>query len=109
MKIRLWVNHIERSYDVSASKPLREILYEHGFAAVRDSDDYEEFCGSDTVLMDGVPVYSGLIPAVLADGTWIVTPDGLKNIAVLAGSGTDVSRSFFKEENVSRRKHLQKR
>ena len=101
MKIRLWVNHIERSYDVSASKPLREILYEHGFAAVRDSDDYEEFCGSDTVLMDGVPVYSGLIPAVLADGTWIVTPDGLKNIAVLAGSGTDVSRSFFKEENVS--------
>ena len=60
MKIRLWVNHVERSYDVSATMPLRDLLYENGYAAVRDSDDCEAFCGSDTVLMDGVPVYADI-------------------------------------------------
>ena len=43
MKIRLWVNHTERSYDTEASKPLRDVLFENGFCAVRDSDDYEAF------------------------------------------------------------------
>lgn len=101
MKIRLWVNHIERSYEVSASVPLREVLYENGYAAVRDSDDCEAFCGSDTVLMDGVPVYADLVPAALADGTWIVTPDGILSLAVLSARGADVSRSFFREETIS--------
>ena len=76
MMIRLWINEIERSWDTASSKPLRDLLFEHGYAAVRDSDDYEGFCGSDTILMDGVPVYSDLIPASLSDGTRIVTPDG---------------------------------
>ena len=101
MKIRLWVNHTERSYDTEASKPLRDVLFENGFCAVRDSDDYEAFCGSDTVLMDGVPVYSDLVPAALADGTWIVTPDGLRELALLNAAGKDVSRSFFEKESVS--------
>jgi putative selenate reductase molybdopterin-binding subunit len=73
MKISLWINEATHSYETQAEKPLRDLLWEHGFTAVRDSDDYEGFCGSDTVLMDGVPVYSDLIPAALADGTRIVT------------------------------------
>lgn len=98
MKIRLWVNHIERSYETEAAKPLRNLLSEHGFAAVRDSDDREAFCGSDTILMDGVPVYANLVLAALADGTWIVTPDGLRDLALLSAQGVDVSRSFYSDE-----------
>ena len=101
MKIRLWVNQIERIYETCASKPLRDLLFEHGFSAVRDSDDYEGFCGSDTVLMDGVPVYSDLVPAALAEDTYIVTPDGLRELGILAASGADLSRSFFGKTDIS--------
>ena len=97
MKISLWINEATHSYETQAEKPLRDLLWEHGFTAVRDSDDYEGFCGSDTVLMDGVPVYSDLIPAALADGTRIVTPDGLRDLALLSAGGTDVSASFFRD------------
>ena len=101
MKISLWINHIERSYETEAAMPLRDLLFSHGFSAVRDSDDYEGFCGSDTILMDGVPVYSDLIPAAMAEGKWIVTPDGLRGLSQLHAQGVDVSRSFFAKEPVS--------
>ena len=39
MKISLWINHIERSYETEAAMPLRDLLFSHGFSAVRDSDD----------------------------------------------------------------------
>ena len=33
------------SYETEAAMPLRDLLFSHGFSAVRDSDDYEGFCG----------------------------------------------------------------
>jgi putative selenate reductase molybdopterin-binding subunit len=56
---------------------LRELLVQAGHVCVRDSDDSEGFCGSDTILMDGKPVYSNLCIAAEADGSEIVTPDAL--------------------------------
>ena len=53
MKLNLTINHIPRCYDTDPAKRLQEILAEHGYNGVSDSDDCEGFCGSDTVLMNG--------------------------------------------------------
>ena len=97
MKLDLTVNHIHRRYETDPSARLRDLLAEHGCVSVRDSDDYEGFCGSDTVLMNGEPVYAGLVPAVLAQGARIVTPDGLKDLGILAAKGVDLTEDFFGE------------
>ena len=56
MKIKCIINGIERNYDVDPTMRLRDFLVSKGHFAVRDSDDAEGFCGSDTILVDGVPV-----------------------------------------------------
>jgi putative selenate reductase molybdopterin-binding subunit len=56
---------------------LRDLLVRLGHFCVRDSDDREGFAGSDTVLVDDMPVYANLMLAPQADGTEIRTPDGL--------------------------------
>ncbi len=77
MKINCEINGVERSYDVDPTMRLRDFLVSKGHFAVRDSDDAEGFCGSDTVLVDGVPVMSNLMMAGEIDGCQIITPDGL--------------------------------
>ena len=79
MKIKCIINGIERNYDVDPTMRLRDFLVSKGHFAVRDSDDAEGFCGSDTILVDGVPVMSNLMMAGEIDGCEIVTPDGLGN------------------------------
>ncbi len=79
MRINCWINGIERSYDVDPTMRLRDFLVEKGHFAVRDSDDAEGFCGSDTVLVDGIPVMSNLMLAGEIDGCEVRTPDGLGN------------------------------
>ena len=49
------INGKKRSFDIDPTKRLREMLLMNGNFAVRDSDDAEGFCGSDTVLLDGTP------------------------------------------------------
>ena len=71
------INGINRSFDVDPLMKLRDLLQMNGNFAVRDSDDSEGFCGSDTVLVDGVPVFSNLMVAAEIDGSEIRTPDGL--------------------------------
>lgn len=83
MKISCVINGISRSFDVDPLMRLRDLLVENGHFAVRDSDDAEGFCGSDTVLVDGVPVFSNLMIAAAADGCEIRTPDGLGDYAHL--------------------------
>jgi putative selenate reductase molybdopterin-binding subunit len=73
------INGKKRSFDIDPAKRLREMLLMNGNFAVRDSDDAEGFCGSDTVLLDGVPVFSNLILAGEVEGCEIVTPDSLGN------------------------------
>ena len=63
MKINCIINGIERCYEVDPTMRLRDFLVKIGHFAVRDSDDAEGFCGSDTVLVDGMPVMSNLMMA----------------------------------------------
>ena len=79
MRVNCIINGKSRSFDIDASMRLREMLLLNGNFAVRDSDDCEGFCGSDTVLVDGTPVYSNLVLAAEVDGCEIRTPDGLGN------------------------------
>ena len=53
MKISCVINHVPRTFDVDPMMSLRELLVSAGHVCVRDSDDSEGFCGSDTVLVDG--------------------------------------------------------
>ena len=71
------INGQKKHFNVTPNTSLREMLLEDNHKAVRDSDDREGFCGSDTVLVDGVPVYANLTLAALCDGSEIRTPDGL--------------------------------
>ena len=83
MNIKCIINSIPRSFDVDPTMKLRDLLQLNGNRAVRDSDDSEGFCGSDTVLVDGVPVYSNLVLAGEVNGCEIRTPDGLADPAHL--------------------------
>ena len=47
MKLNLTINHIPRCYETDPARRLQEILAEHGYNSVRDSDDFEGFCGSE--------------------------------------------------------------
>ena len=71
------INGRERHLDVDPTMRLREMLVADGHYCVRDSDDAEGFCGSDTVLVDGVPVFSNLMLAGEVEGCEIMTPDAL--------------------------------
>ena len=77
MRVDCIINGKSRSFDVDPSMRLRQMLLLNGNFAVRDSDDAEGFCGSDTVLVDGTPVYSNLVLAGEVNGCEIRTPDGL--------------------------------
>ncbi|MBR2281843.1 MAG: molybdopterin-dependent oxidoreductase, partial [Spirochaetales bacterium] len=79
MRIDCLINGKNRSFDVDPTMRLRDMLLLNGNFAVRDSDDCEGFCGSDTVLVDGTPVFSNLVLAGEVNGCEIRTPDGLGN------------------------------
>ena len=77
MRVDCIINGKSRSFDVEPKTRLREMLLINCDFAVRDSDDCEGFCGSDTVLVDGTPVFSNLVLAGEVDGCEIRTPNGL--------------------------------
>lgn len=79
MRIDCLINGKNRSFDVDPTMRLRDMLLINGNFAVRDSDDCEGFCGSDTVLVDGTPVFANLVLAGEVNGCEIRTPDGLGN------------------------------
>ncbi|MBP5757577.1 MAG: molybdopterin-dependent oxidoreductase Mo/Fe-S-binding subunit [Spirochaetales bacterium] len=79
MRIDCIINGKNRSFDIDPTMRLRDMLLINGNFAVRDSDDCEGFCGSDTVLVDGTPVYANLVLAGEVNGCEIRTPDGLGN------------------------------
>ena len=79
MRIDCIINGKNRSFDIDPTMRLRDMLLINGNFAVRDSDDCEGFCGSDTVLVDGTPVFSNLVLAGEVNGCEIRTPDGLGN------------------------------
>lgn len=76
-EITLQVNDEERTIDVEPGTPLREALRESaGLTGTKDACEVGK-CGACTVLQDGDPVKSCLIPAHQAVDTEITTVEGL--------------------------------
>ncbi len=65
------------SFNVDPAITLRDMLFYNGYRSVRDSDDGEGFCGSDTVLLNGIPVYANLVLAGEVEECEILTAEGL--------------------------------
>jgi 4-hydroxybenzoyl-CoA reductase alpha subunit len=75
--LRLTVNGEERELTVQPQWTLAEVLREKfGLTGVKIGCDLGT-CGACTVLMDGKPVLSCLTLAVMADGSWIQTIEGV--------------------------------
>lgn len=75
--IRCTIDGRAVSTQVEAHDTLRTMLVNLGHFAVRDSDDREGFSGSDTVIVDDIPVYANLVLAAELQGSEIRTPDSL--------------------------------
>ena len=79
MEIRTVINNKNVILKAEAWEDLRTVLYRSGFTSLRDSDDREGFCGSDTIVFNGKLMYSKLILAYKAEGAEIRTPESLSS------------------------------
>ncbi len=77
MKIACKINGVFKELFGDAGISLQKVLKKEGYISVRDSDDAEGFAGSDTILVNGIPVYANLITLAQVDGKEIVTPESL--------------------------------
>ncbi|MGI6432293.1 MAG: 2Fe-2S iron-sulfur cluster-binding protein [Sphaerochaetaceae bacterium] len=79
MKFSCHLNNKSIVTEVQADESLRSVLVRLGCLSVRDSDDGEGFAGSDTVLVDNLPVFANLLYALEAEGAHIRTAESLAN------------------------------
>ena len=78
MKVSLKVNGKPLTIDVSPKKRLLDILHDDlGFISVKEGCGQGE-CGACAVLLNGRSVNSCLVPAFQADGSEVVTLEGLR-------------------------------
>lgn len=82
MPIRLTINGEERSSTAPSATPLIDILRDEFHLTGAKPVCREGFCGACMVMVDGQPTLSCLLPAALADGSEIVTIEGLSNDGV---------------------------
>jgi len=76
MKVKITVNKTEHELDVDPRKLLVDVLRELGYLSVHVGCD-DGKCGACTVILDGKAVKSCLLLAVQADGSNILTAEGL--------------------------------
>ncbi len=76
VRVRLVVNGEEHIVDVEPRKLLVDLLRDLGYLSVHKGCD-EGRCGACTILLDGSAVKSCLIFAVQADGSEVLTAEGL--------------------------------
>jgi len=91
MKLRLQVNGAWRELETAPLRRLLDLLREDlGLTGTKEGCGEGE-CGACTVLLDGAPVNSCLLPAAQADGRTILTIEGLDHPvqrALVAHGGT---------------------
>lgn len=83
MKVTVHVNGEVRSVDVPATKRLLDVLREDLLLTGTKEGCGEGECGACTVLIDGAPVNSCLVPAPQVDGGRVQTIEGLATEGVL--------------------------
>ncbi len=93
MRIRIEVNTRSHSLEVDPRETLLEVLRNRLHLASVHRSCQEGECGACTVLLDGEPVNSCLILAVSADGSRILTSEGLEG----DGRMHPLKRAFLEE------------
>lgn len=73
MKISFTLNGLKKTVLTEAGENVQALLQRLGIFSVRDSDDHQGFCGSDTIIFNGKTVNAGLLIAAQIDGTDIKT------------------------------------
>ncbi len=76
MNINVTLNNEKRTLDVQPHERLLRVLRRAGCYSVKFGDEHG-LTGSDTVLLDGIPVNSGNLLAVQADGHAVLTLEGI--------------------------------
>ena len=73
MKISFTLNGLKKTVHTEAGENVQALLQRLGIFSVRDSDDHQGFCGSDTIILNGKPVNAGLFIAAQIDGADVKT------------------------------------
>ncbi len=76
MKLSFMLNGQTAEFNAAPNESLFRLLRRHGVFGVKYGDDDGQ-SGADLVLLDGVPVVSSLLLAAQAQGTPIVTIEGI--------------------------------
>lgn len=76
MQVEIAINGQQRQFDASKSESLLDVLRNQGYTGAKRGCDTGA-CGFCTVLVDGEPENSCVIPAAKADGSDIETIEGL--------------------------------
>ena len=73
MKVTFILNGREVSFEAAPGEKAQKFLQRSGIASVRDSDNSRGFAGSDTIILDGKAVSSGLLLAPQLEGREVRT------------------------------------
>ncbi len=82
MRVTLSVNGVRRAFDAHPGETLLELLRREGYKGVKKGCGSGD-CGACTVLLDGRAVNSCLVLAGKADGSEVLTIEGLSRDGVL--------------------------
>jgi putative selenate reductase molybdopterin-binding subunit len=92
MNINFTLNGTPKKVLCEAGENVQELLKRLHINSVRDSDNHQGFCGSDTIILNGRPVNAGLLLAPQIDGKDIKTVESLsdgKNMSAIQSAMVD--------------------